>query len=132
MIEKTEKIIKKAAVTLFGEEFTLPVEYDVLGGESLLDSQKYALEMFLGKADELLNNSEVVKNYIENTKQIKVNDLFDELAPECIFVERNDNDRYTAVFLSVLDEDGKRTGDTVVIEFKNEEFYRVGDRSIVI
>ena len=37
MIEKTEKIIKKAAVTLFGEEFTLPVEYDVLGGESLLD-----------------------------------------------------------------------------------------------
>ena len=79
-----------------------------------------------------LNKSEVVKNYIENTKQIKVKDLFDELATECIFVERNDNDRYTAVFLSVLDEDGKRTGDTVAIEFKNEEFYRVGDRSIVI
>ena len=47
-------------------------------------------------------------------------------------MERNDNDRYTAVFLSVLDENGKRTGDTVAIEFKNEEFYRIGDRSIVI
>ena len=113
MVEKTDKIIKKADVTLFGEEFTLPVEYDVLGGEMLLDSQKYALEMFLGKADDLLNDSKEVKDYIESTKQIKVNDLFDELAPECIYVERNDNDRYTAVFLSVLDENGKRTGDTV-------------------
>lgn len=132
MVEKTDKVIKKADVTLFGEEFTLPVEYDVLGGEMLLDSQKYALEMFLGKADDLLNDSKEVKDYIESTKQIKVNDLFDELAPECIYVERNDNDRYTAVFLSVLDENGKRTGDTVAIEFKNEEFYRIGDRSIVI
>lgn len=132
MAEKTDKIIKKLDVTLFGEKFTLPVRYDVFCGENVLDSQKYALEMFLGKADELLADSEEVKNYIENKKQTKVHDLLEELIPECIYVERNDIDRYVAVFLSGIDENGKRTRDSLAIEFRNEEFYRVGDRSVAI
>ena len=132
MAEKTDKIIKKLDVTLFGEKFTLPVRYDVFCGENVLDSQKYALEMFLGKADELLADSKEVKNYIENKKQTKVHDLLEELIPECIYVERNDIDRYVAVFLSGIDENGKRTGDSLAIEFRNEEFYRVGDRSVAI
>ncbi len=132
MAEKTDKIIKKLDVTLFGEKFTLPVRYDVFCGENVLDSQKYALEMFLGKADELLADSEEVKNYIENKKQTKVHDLLEELVPECIYVERNDIDRYVAVFLSGIDENGKRTRDSFAIEFRNEEFYRVGDRSVAI
>ena len=132
MAEKTDKIIKKLDVTLFGEKFTLPVRYDVFCGENVLDSQKYALEMFLGKADELLADSEKVKNYIENKKQTKVHDLLEELIPECIYVERNDIDRYVAVFLSGIDENGKRTRDSLAIEFRNEEFYRVGDRSVAI
>lgn len=132
MAEKTDKIIKKLDVTLFGEKFTLPVRYDVFCGENVLDSQKYALEMFLGKADELLTDSKEVKNYIENKKQTKVHDLLEELIPECIYVERNDIDRYVAVFLSGIDENGKRTRDSLAIEFRNEEFYRVGDRSVAI
>ena len=132
MAEKTDKIIKKLDVTLFGEKFTLPVRYDVFCGENVLDSQKYALEMFLGKADELLADSKGVKNYIENKKQTKVHDLLEELIPECIYVERNDIDRYVAVFLSGIDENGKRTRDSLAIEFRNEEFYRVGDRSVAI
>jgi hypothetical protein len=132
MAEKTDKIIKKLDVTLFGEKFTLPVRYDVFCGENVLDSQKYALEMFLGKADELLADSKEVKNYIENKKQTKVHDLLEELIPECIYVERNDIDRYVAVFLSGIDENGKRTRDSLAIEFRNEEFYRVGDRSVAI
>ena len=132
MAEKTDKIIKKLDVTLFGEKFTLPVRYDVFCGENVLDSQKYALEMFLGKADELLADSKEVKNYIENKKQTKVHDLLEELIPECIYVERNDIDRYAAVFLSGIDENGKRTRDSLAIEFRNEEFYRVGDRSVAI
>ena len=98
----------------------------------MLDSQKNALEMFLGKADELLADSDEVKKYIENQKQTKVHDLFEELVPECIYVERNDLDRYIDVFFSGIDEDGKRTKDSIAIEFKNEEFYRVGDRSVAI
>lgn len=132
MAEKTDKIIKKLDVTLFGEKFTLPVRYDVFCGENVLDSQKYALEMFLGKVDELLADSKEVKNYIENKKQTKVHDLLEELIPECIYVERNDIDRYVAVFLSGIDENGKRTRDSLAIEFRNEEFYRVGDRSVAI
>lgn len=132
MVEKTDKIIKKLDVTLFGEKFTLPVKYDVFCGEMVLDSQKYALEMFLGKADELLAESEEVKTYIENKKHTKVNDLLEEMIPEYIYVERNDIDRYIAVFLSGLDENGKRTRDSIAIEFKNEKFYRVGDRSVAI
>ncbi len=132
MAEKTDKIIKKLDVTLFGEKFTLPVRYDVFCGENVLDSQKYALEMFLGKADELLADSKEVKNYIENKKQTKIHDLLEELIPECIYVERNDIDRYVAVFLSGIDENGKRTRDSLAIEFRNEEFYRVGDRSVAI
>ena len=132
MAEKTDKIIKKLDVTLVGEKFTLPVRYDVFCGENVLDSQKYALEMFLGKADELLADSKEVKNYIENKKQTKVHDLLEELIPECIYVERNDIDRYVAVFLSGIDENGKRTRDSLAIEFRNEEFYRVGDRSVAI
>ena len=132
MAEKTDKIIKKLDVTLFGEKFTLPVRYDVFCGENVLDSQKYALEMFLGKADELLADSKEVKKYIENKKQTKVHDLLEELIPECIYVERNDIDRYVAVFLSGIDENGKRTRDSLAIEFRNEEFYRVGDRSVAI
>ena len=132
MAEKTDKINKKLDVTMFGEKFTLPVRYDVFCGENVLDSQKYALEMFLGKADELLADSKEVKNYIENKKQTKVHDLLEELIPECIYVERNDIDRYVAVFLSGIDENGKRTRDSLAIEFRNEEFYRVGDRSVAI
>ena len=132
MAEKTDKIIKKLDVTLFGEKFTLPVRYDVFCGENVLDSQKYELEMLLGKADELLADSKEVKNYIENKKQTKVHDLLEELIPECIYVERNDIDRYVAVFLSGIDENGKRTRDSLAIEFRNEEFYRVGDRSVAI
>jgi hypothetical protein len=132
MAEKTDKIIKKLDVTLFGEKFTLPVRYDVFCGEMVLDSQKYALEMFLGKADELLADTAEVKNYIENKKQTKVHDILEELVPECIYVERNDIDRYVAVFLSGIDENGKRTRDSLAIEFRNEEFYRVGDRSVAI
>ena len=86
----------------------------------------------MGKADELLADSKEVKNYIENKKQTKVHDLLEELIPECIYVERNDIDRYVAVFLSGIDENGKRTRDSLAIEFRNEEFYRVGDRSVAI
>ena len=132
MVVNTDKIIKKLEVTLFGEKFTLPVKYDVFCGEKVLDSQKYALELFLGKADELLADSEEVKKYIENLKQTKVHDLFEALIPECIYVERNDIDRYIDVFFFGLDENGKRTKDSFAIEFKNEEFYRVGDRSVAI
>ena len=132
MVVNTGNIIKKLDVTLFGEKFTLPVKYDVFCGEMVLDSQKNALEMFLGKADELLADSDEVKKCIENQKQTKVHDLFEELVPECIYVERNDLDRYIDVFFSGIDEDGKRTKDSIAIEFKNEEFYRVGDRSVAI
>jgi len=132
IVVKMDNIIKKLDVTLFGEKFTLPVKYDVFCGENVLDSQKYALEMFLGKADELLAKSDEVKEYIENQKHIKVHDLFEELVPECIYVERNNQDRYIDIFFFGLDENGKRTKDSFAIEFKNEEFYRVGDRSVAI
>jgi len=132
MTVRINKIIKKADVKVFGEEYTLPVKYDVFVGEKLLDSQKDALERFLGKADSLLADSDKIKSYIEHTKHVAVNDLTNKLEPTCIYVERNDKDRYTAVLLSPLDDNGKKTGESFAIEFKNEEFFRIGDRSIVV
>ena len=90
MIESFEAII-------WGRSFVLPVEYDCYDGESVTEEQIKAMEIFSSHSDWISEAKSVVESFckeqvMDDDANMKKDNIFSYVKPECIFVKHDAKD----------------------------------------
>lgn len=116
----------KENLTIWGREFSLPIEYEYYKGEPVLPGQHKALEKFLSSGMEIDKALDAVKhfclkNYREKIKEEQIGNIFKYVMPAYLFVERDT--RRNIVNLMCHDRFAPDNGIAVV--FVDEKFVKV-------
>lgn len=87
-------MIKSLDITIWGREFSLPVEYDCYKGEAVTKEQMKALETFSSHTDWIANSKNYVEEFCNNQvmrddENKKKDNIFSYVKPECVFVKRD-------------------------------------------
>lgn len=124
--------MKKMNITIYGREFNLPIEFDLLDDEKETSNQLEAVKKFKGlkKIDDSLK--ELVKYcYKKNPDEFNYKDgdnIFKYVMPKYIYVPRNNNSRVIAIMCNYkFDQDNG-----IAIVYKNEKYNNVVNQSVVL
>ena len=125
--------MSKEKMTIWGRELELEIEYDCYSGEDVLDSQKEAVEAFLGAGKNVDASLEEVKKYcLKNNKceigADSIENIFKYVAPKYLYVVRDDAKHIIAIMCNYKfdSENG------IAIVFENEKYSRIGKQDIIL
>lgn len=123
----------KIDVAVWGREMSLDVVFDCYEGESVLPVQERALESLLASWSVVDESLDAVKHYcleesVEPIDDGAIDDIFEYVVPESLFVRRTENVRTIALMCdSQIDPEHG-----LAAVFRNEEFSEVGPQDIVL
>lgn len=87
-------MIESLEVSIWGREFTLPVEYDCYEGEEVTKAQIQAIKRFESHTEWIQESKSIVEDYcrkqvMSDDENAKKENIFSYIKPECIFVKRD-------------------------------------------
>lgn len=87
-------LTKTMDITIWGREFSLPVEYDCYRGEVVTKEQKEALKIFISRPEWIHSSEMHVKEYckedvMKDGKNDKKDNIFSYVKPDYLFVKRD-------------------------------------------
>ena len=86
-------MIKTQKLSVWGREFSLPVEYDCYEGEVVTQEQIVSLNNFVAHPHWIANAKKYVEKFcddqvMEDAENHKKDNIFSYVKPECLFVRR--------------------------------------------
>lgn len=87
-------LIKTLAATIWGRQFSLPVEYDCYGNEEITEQQIEAMDTFAKQIDCIEKAKKPIEDYckddlMNDDENQKKENIFSYIKPECVFVKRD-------------------------------------------
>ena len=118
-------------IKIWGRDFELEVKYDCYAGESVLDIQKEAVELF--NSDNITEESlKKIKEYCisKNSREIgnSIENIFKYVAPKYLFVPRSENKKIVAIMCNYRFD----MENGIAIVFKNGQLFQIGSQDIIL
>ena len=115
-------------VNIWGVLKDIEIDYDVYSNESISNIQSDALEKFFNSDIKEIKDDTFIKDYIKDNFDISVEDIFEYVTPQTIYVENNQSERVVALLCDFsLDEENG-----LAIVFNNEIFSEIGPQDIIL
>ena len=91
-------MLEKIEISIWGRNFTLPIEYDCYEGESVTDEQKKCVAHIQEKSECINKSLPFVRQHFEKSIDADAlncnkDNVFGYLAPHYLFVKREENPR---------------------------------------
>ncbi|MCM1328621.1 MAG: hypothetical protein NC253_04195 [Ruminococcus sp.] len=87
-------MIESLDINVWGRKFTLPVDYDCYDGETVTSLQIDAFNSFVSNTELIANSKSYVEEFcrkqvMDDEENVKKDNIFSYIKPECIFVKRD-------------------------------------------
>lgn len=126
--------MNKVKTAIWGRDFEIGIEYDCYTGETVLATQKEAIDKIVANKNAIDSALDRVKEYcLKNNKEefagvSKIENIFKYVIPKYLYVKRDDSKRIVAIMCNYKFD----VENGIAVVFENEKFSDIGKQDIIL